>query len=163
MIVPFPFIQSNHATSKHPKMSVSYSATVTAQSATGLLNLGPLTTTFTPPSPSCGPLDLGLFRVHGSPRVGATECYVSKVLRRPDWLTCLPSAEAMSAWILPYSTSTYFSPGIYCPSGWTTAGAVAVSEPVTSASLFSRAFYLTGTHVFCCPSYGCLSQRRFFD
>jgi hypothetical protein len=48
----------------------------------------------------------------------------------------------------------YISPGIYCPSGYTTAKAFTLTSPgVETTPLTAVLLRTAGTHVQCCPRY----------
>lgn len=109
-------------------------------------NLGPLTTTFTP-APACtaSPTNLVLevitapndpydipngFNVE-CPKRGNTGCYPSGEQRQKIFETASGLA----------STVVYHSPGLYCPSGWTTAGTKVPGT--TGQGLFAPNVYTT--------------------
>jgi len=96
-------------------------------------NLGPLTTTFTAPS-SCETSindDFIMF-------VNATSPYAVRGQVKCSTVTygdCFPSGEKLQSFLDQTSSSTfyqqtltYFSPGIACPAGWKTVGALAHAE-----------------------------------
>jgi hypothetical protein len=91
-------------------------------------NYGPLTTTFTPP-PSCTATDrLQLGRMtSGFPHF----LYSVKCSSQSEW-DCVPTGTASSAATfddLKYVGSAgYYSPGLYCPSGWSTIGSATADE-----------------------------------
>lgn len=94
----------------------------TARAGISFSNYGPLTTTFTP-APSCTTTD----RIElASIRRGVTDVqYTVSCYTTSDW-DCRPPGTTTSArtyneseW---YGTAGYYSPGLYCPSGWTTVG-----------------------------------------
>ncbi|KAF3392671.1 hypothetical protein F1880_008621 [Penicillium rolfsii] len=88
-----------------------------------LLNYGPLTTTFTP-APSCsGTSHLRLGTIDDNfPRLSyMVQCETT------EWSDCAPPATITTAstsdgaeWSA--SAGHYYSPGLYCPSGWETVG-----------------------------------------
>lgn len=97
-------------------------------------NYGPLTTTFTAPW-SCDTTDRviygwvddnGLDLYHG----GRSQCTKS------EFAECYPSATADvtattsydRTWYRWSGTQAYYSPGLYCPSGWATVGIAAVND-----------------------------------
>ncbi|KAF5249099.1 hypothetical protein FANTH_5575 [Fusarium anthophilum] len=100
-------------------------------------NLGPLTTTYTPP-PECTrattdhlvyALESSLIYGFGSP-----DCVID------PYGKCLPSGAAMDSIIKEYSNPksgqglhAFHSPGIHCPEGWTTAGLLAHGDKTGSA------------------------------
>lgn len=122
-------------------------------------NLGPLTTTFQPPA-SCSPNPPGGLYAYVQDEYdnpsdeawGSCEIYN---LIAPKWLDCQPSGSAYSSlWWGTSSTYTpsYYSPGIHCPSGYTSADVFVLdSSNVSTASVQADALRTTGTHVFCCP------------
>ncbi|KAH7131460.1 hypothetical protein B0J13DRAFT_562647 [Dactylonectria estremocensis] len=100
-------------------------------------NLGPLTTTVTLPA-SCATATNQLYygnnrtlgAISGVPTCGYT-----------GFGDCLPSASDFDSLVSKgYETATqgflhYFSPGVVCPSGWTTAGTLAHAEKTGSFEL----------------------------
>ncbi|KAF5613216.1 uncharacterized protein FSUBG_946 [Fusarium subglutinans] len=100
-------------------------------------NIGPLTTTYTPP-PECTrattdhlvyALESSLVYGFGSP-----DCVID------PYGKCLPSGAAMDSIIKEYSNPksgqglhAFHSPGIHCPEGWTTAGLLAHGDKTGSA------------------------------
>jgi len=125
-------------------------------------NLGPLTTTFTAPS-QCDPFPTP--NLWASLQVGSDRFVTSLpcgyLASTPDItsLTCSPSGSAYSSlWASGnlseyYSYQTYMSPGLVCPSGWTTGQAVTLDAAnATATSIDAFTVQATGTHVFCCPT-----------
>ena len=109
--------------------------------------LGPLTTTFTPPA-RCLPGSLG-------PPVGYT-CAPTGTLMILD-LSCLPELAKTRPGLVTFdvnhvlsNTIGYYSPGLVCPSGWTSA---CEYDGIDNTSLFpvppGPGDRVTG----CCPSY----------
>ncbi|KAH6970856.1 hypothetical protein BKA56DRAFT_678008 [Ilyonectria sp. MPI-CAGE-AT-0026] len=106
-------------------------------------NLGPLTTTFTAPASCATATDhfyygknssLGI--IYGQPTCGFK-----------DYGDCIPSGSAYDSLAANmYKSATqpfvhYYSPGIVCPSGWTTAGTLAHANetgPVTGSGVFTQ-------------------------
>lgn len=145
-----------------------------------IVNAGPLTSTFTPPASCTRPpnYDVELIGPMGPGGAWQTECDDRKYKRKSQ---CMPSE---SAWVnapqADYSKDanqlTYFSPGLACPSGFTTVGTAVVGQgmnnvtgsgPVLSVptsqtyddfQVLPLASYLcdnmqpSETVVFCCPS-----------
>ncbi|KAH7127605.1 hypothetical protein EDB81DRAFT_846435 [Dactylonectria macrodidyma] len=101
-------------------------------------NLGPLTTAVTPPA-SCATAtnqlyygnNISLGVVSGAPTCGYT-----------GFGDCLPSGSEFDSLVSKgYETATqgfihYFSPGVVCPAGWTTAGTLAHAEKTGSFESF---------------------------
>ncbi|KAJ4110269.1 hypothetical protein NW768_012029 [Fusarium equiseti] len=142
-------------------------------------NLGPLTTTFTAPS-SCATS----INDNQVVFVNATSPYSIQGNARCGLATfsdCFPSGDELDSFISQTSstffqtTSVYFSPGVACPAGWKTAGALAhgesgkmsasgvlSQEPPDADLEFPRAVWVTDawrnmldkseTLVYCCPS-----------
>ncbi|RMJ20938.1 hypothetical protein PHISP_08191 [Aspergillus sp. HF37] len=115
--------------------------TLTSLSGAGLTNLGPLTTTFTPP-PSCVQSNARTMFGPSAPNVlpyGHISCDNIN-----DNRECLPSPSKVATETAPPYTQTvdYFSPGIFCPAGWTTVGTAAmpVSGGPTATPEVSGAF-----------------------
>ena len=130
-------------------------------------NLGPLTTTFSPPA-SCSPFPPGGIIVDDysdtdKDLVQYSDCNVLN-FKPPQWLDCQPSGPAFAPYW--YATSTtiqnsYYSPGVYCPSGYTSADVfVLATANVSAAKIQPDALRATGTHVFCCPRYSMISLSR---
>ncbi|KAF4495590.1 hypothetical protein FAGAP_8274 [Fusarium agapanthi] len=100
-------------------------------------NIGPLTTTYTPP-PECT-------RATTDHLVYALESSLVYGFSSPDCVIdpyekCLPSGAAMDSIIKEYSNPksgqgihAFHSPGIHCPEGWTTAGLLAHGDKTGSA------------------------------
>ncbi|PKX88758.1 uncharacterized protein P174DRAFT_397707 [Aspergillus novofumigatus IBT 16806] len=87
---------------------------------TSYFNRGPLTTTFTPPTTCLQTLSTAVYEVNGIPQ---TTMYYGHWF---DGLgqTCYPTGTMPTSLLLsPTYWGTYwYSPGLYCPSGWATAG-----------------------------------------
>ncbi|KAJ5669391.1 hypothetical protein N7462_010461 [Penicillium macrosclerotiorum] len=140
-------------------------------------NYGPVTTTYTPPA-SCSATDriwLG-YVSDGFPHLqDSVQC--STYLDYDDNWDCVPTATATPTWSYQddkwQGIGAYYSPGLYCPSGWETIGLAARdgNKPATSsgyvtsvASLEPIPYYeepatlLAGilepseTMALCCPS-----------
>jgi hypothetical protein len=105
--------------------------TSTAISGIGLSNLGPLTTTFTPP-PSC--VQSSGRTMFAKPTDPLPVGYVDCIWNMEN---CFPSPSQLPTETAPPYTEevAYFSPGIACPSGWTTAGTAAL--PLGGGPYFS--------------------------
>ncbi|KAI1506267.1 hypothetical protein F5X99DRAFT_128994 [Biscogniauxia marginata] len=112
-------------------------------------NLGPLTTTFTA-APSCATASNAVYFANTNDAYayrGRPTCSLV-----PYGNDCYPSGEELDSLISDiYFTPTqgfahYFSPGIACPSGWTTAGAVAhvTATPAAGSSDGDDAFSRSG-------------------
>ncbi|KAJ5727203.1 hypothetical protein N7493_005023 [Penicillium malachiteum] len=144
-------------------------------------NLGPLTTTFTAPS-SCSTMgETGVaYRSLPNAMLWNIDCSINPKDPAPSW-DCYPEGTAPS----PTATlanpdeilqASYFSPGLFCPSGWKTVGeAVRDGSSISSNGAFS--YYTTPlpsvvqeafpdpmnvlmealadgeTAALCCPSY----------
>jgi hypothetical protein len=115
--------------------------TLTSLSGAGLTNLGPLTTTFIPPA-SCVQSNAQTMFGPSTPNVlpyGFISCDDLDNERE-----CLPSPSKVATETAPPYTQAvnYFSPGIFCPAGWTTAGTAAmpVSGGPTAPPEVSGAF-----------------------
>ncbi|KAJ5176176.1 uncharacterized protein N7482_002053 [Penicillium canariense] len=106
-------------------------------------NYAPLTTTFTP-APSCTASDR--FRIgyinHGYPYLE----YAVQCTKDVDYTDCVPSATTTAtSWPTPpghhgwAGIGGYYSPGLYCPSGWETMGVAArdASSSLTSSGILS--------------------------
>jgi hypothetical protein len=101
-------------------------------------NLGPLTTIFTPP-PGC---DVCYVEAKSAGRVCAvysTDCHGP----RP----CMPGT-------FPWTFSDFYSPGLFCPSGWTTATVVSadMTDSIRASEVLSRMSH-DETAAFCCPKW----------
>lgn len=107
---------------------------ITSVSGVSLTNLGPLTTTFTPP-PSC--LQSNGMMMYAEPTDLLPVGYISC-----DWdmESCLPSQSKRTTTDTeetPYTqVVTYFSPGIVCPADWKTVGTAAL--PTTGQHFYPR-------------------------
>lgn len=120
-------------------------------------NLGPLTTTFrAPASCSTGPIGALVVFDYSDPDAGLVvsgicQQYNLKIL---PWIDCQPSGSLYESfyWATVYWQAPYFSPGIYCPAGYSTADVFVLASPdVSTASIEGNTLRTTGTHVFCCP------------
>lgn len=150
---------------KSPTASASTSAVWSyVEVRVSYVNFGPLTTTFTPPAPcATDPVYSALHKGH------ATTAF-----RCPDPLAykrCLPSSESASQYSSKWGpgshdhTFTYHSPGLACPSGWTTATEFLVpsydsygghSGSINPAGISSVVPWIDlpsvgGAHRLCCP------------
>ncbi|KAF5703232.1 hypothetical protein FGLOB1_9168 [Fusarium globosum] len=102
--------------------------TITEYFGFGLTNHGPLTTTYTPPA-SCTTVttDQILF-AHPD---FITVSYAAPTCEATSMGKCLPSGSDYDKVVSYYNnyggqgTIDYYSPGIFCPKGWTTAGTLA--------------------------------------
>lgn len=120
-------------------------------------NLGPLTTTYTAPS-SCSTTPLGGLTVYSTDTDGWIDSsWPCDWMRTglPSWVHCQPSANAYSS-LLAATTSpgwmTYLSPGLYCPSNYSTAVALTLnSQDIATRTFDGFVLRTTGTHVYCCP------------
>ncbi|KAJ6013377.1 hypothetical protein N7540_007968 [Penicillium herquei] len=110
-------------------------------------NLGPLTTTFTAPS-SCSTLGVtGVALLESPPAFfWDIDCSIDPANPVPSW-SCFPegSAPSPTATVVNPQGSfemSYFSPGLYCPSGWKTVGAaVRDGDSISSNGAFT--YYTT--------------------
>ncbi|KAK6859645.1 hypothetical protein PG995_003281 [Apiospora arundinis] len=101
------------------------SATVTEFAGYTRANYGPLTTTFTA-DPSCATAAADqLLIVQGNDInkvVGPPKC----ITRNKDFASCYPSGSKVNSMVSESLWGLgYFSPGVACPSGWSTAGVMA--------------------------------------
>ncbi|KAK0657816.1 hypothetical protein B0T16DRAFT_316274 [Cercophora newfieldiana] len=124
------------------------------------INLGPLTTTFTPP-PACtvavGVVEGGLLGIGGSVESIAALGQVCAGGKGVDATSCWPptsrGAPSKSA---PLNGWGYYSPGIHCPVGYATA--CSATGGTAGASNWPVQFRLSAgeTAVGCCPNgYAC--------
>ncbi|KAJ5729257.1 uncharacterized protein N7483_003765 [Penicillium malachiteum] len=110
-------------------------------------NLGPLTTTFTAPS-SCSTLGRTGIGLTDFPTgiFWDTNCSIDPSNPEPSW-SCFPEGSAPSPTATQVSANdylqvSYFSPGLYCPSGWKTVGAaVRDGDSISSNGAFN--YYTT--------------------
>lgn len=123
-------------------------------------NLGPLTTTFTPPATCNTPLPSNFF-VQGRTSWGY-DCLRNEVddSPRPE---CYPFLSAYSHTtsdtsptdIAPHVHPYYYSPAYDCPIGWTGATTLEAPAPSTiggfEADLGPLGLPATGTQILCCP------------
>lgn len=137
-----------------PKRDSSYFGGTTLVTWT---NIGPLTTTFTAPA-SCSDIQLGNLIVsgrHNNELIFSEACSVNRD-RAPFWLECQPSGSILSS-IWPYASvyrAPYMSPGLFCPSGYSTASVLTLESSDVFSSMLDKYLVPTvGTHVFCCPRY----------
>ncbi|KAH8662564.1 hypothetical protein BX600DRAFT_551288 [Xylariales sp. PMI_506] len=155
--------------------------TTTAVFGVGLVNLGPLTTTFTA-SPSCATNFARLVMANASDInqfIAPISC--DEAAGYND--ECYPSGDAASSVLSKHYNGPpsqreifYFSPGVACPSGWTAAGSavnagstaslegVFTQDPnaglpdnliavgIPAKSVFLEAMAPSETLVYCCPS-----------
>ncbi|KAJ6179369.1 hypothetical protein N7519_009830 [Penicillium mononematosum] len=112
---------------------------------TSYFNRGPLTTTFTPPTTCLQTLSVVSFYVEDTPK---TATFYGHWFGFDDaGYSCLPTG-TMPGTLLASPTywGTYwYSPGLYCPTGWTTAGELGPSW---------NGLHVTGSTsgAICCPS-----------
>ncbi|KAH8674167.1 hypothetical protein BX600DRAFT_457143 [Xylariales sp. PMI_506] len=153
--------------------------TATAVFGATLVNLGPLTTTFTLPTSCDSKTDARL--VADATNINNVYGLLSCASHPIDG-GCYPSGDKLASvwtqWVeRPPSQGNvfYFSPGVVCPEGWTTAGSavndgtttslagVFTEEPYTditgidayglpAKSMYLEALDPSETLVFCCPS-----------
>lgn len=135
-------------------MSSNTSAIASSTEYFGYLfsNLGPLTTTYTAPK-ACETVDTDrvLFvekeRGRGQLEQGQPKCWDHWPLS-----SCIPSGTAIDNWVESTITADtgypnhngavfYHSPGIHCPSGWTTVGMIAKGEKTLSMSGYMTESY----------------------
>lgn len=174
-------ISRDHSSAKMPTATEYFGISVS--------NIGPLTTTYTPP-PECTrattdhlvyALESSLVYGFGSP-----DCVID------PYGKCLPSGAAMDSIIKEYSypksgqgIHAFHSPGIHCPEGWTTAGLLAHGDKTGSAyrsGVFTstmsvnssrplqmgsdewwlRVLEPSETLAWCCPRYVDLSDSLFY-
>lgn len=137
-------------------------------------NFGPLTTTFKAPA-RCSTIPLGNifafddnFFDDGIEFSPDCDFIANDSGESPYWVGCQPYGAKWSS-LLSAETSAhlhtknagaykvrlpYLSPGIDCPSGWSTVNAVTLTSPSWSTtSLNALLLRKTGTHVQCCPRY----------
>lgn len=114
--------------------------TATAFFGQVVTNLGPLTTTYTAPS-SCATNGVNILQEYRTPghRKANNFGLVDGKCTFESWGDYIPSAKAYDDTVAAYTDSPQgfipiYSPGLYCPSGWTTAGtAVGSSKPTGSS------------------------------
>ena len=146
----------------------SWTATITTSSAYPgdrtqvWTNFGPLTTAFVPPAYcKTDPAKEGLVEIYiqsGSTTVTSFDCGQAN-LYYIQYPNCYPSSKGMS--VLQTNTNIhagYWSPGLVCPSGWST-GYAQTYGPDHSRSLGVDVNSLIGndkmaaTQVICCPRF----------
>lgn len=118
---------------------------VTSVSSYELVNIGPLTTTFTAPKACATAKDVYL----GTPSdpEGAvyyrSECDMGRIAKRSS---CYPSGPSADAARNPLDASiiAYYSPGLFCPESWTTVG-VAVKDG--KGSISASGFFAPSTEI----------------
>lgn len=190
-IIPIHEISSITTTSYYSTITRSFFNMPTATEYFGISvsNIGPLTTTYTPP-PECTrattdhlvyALESSLVYGFGSP-----DCVID------PYGKCLPSGAAMDSIIKEYSypksgqgIHAFHSPGIHCPEGWTTAGLLAHGDKTGSAyrsGVFTSTTSVNSSHplqmgsdewwlrvlepsetlAWCCPRYVDLSDSLLY-
>ncbi|KAG2021840.1 hypothetical protein GB937_004388 [Aspergillus fischeri] len=115
----------------------------TSANITNYFNRGPLTTAFALPTPCLQTLSTAVYEVNGIPQ---TTMYYGHWFDGPGQ-TCYPTGTMPTSLLIsPTYWGTYwYSPGLYCPSGWATAGQLSGSWngiDITSSS----------SGAICCPS-----------
>ncbi|KAF2167533.1 hypothetical protein M409DRAFT_54130 [Zasmidium cellare ATCC 36951] len=121
-------------------------------------NLGPLTTTFTPPSSNCYSWQPANIRLWSNSSIVSLPCSVYNGNLTSSSLSCEPSGLSWSSLLFAKSSeissdtavwASLLSPGLYCPHGYTTgtSAALAQSDLETISSYTLR---VPGTHVQCC-------------
>lgn len=122
----------------------------TSLSGWSLTNVGPLTTTFTPP-PSCSNPNQIMYATQATPEI----FFMSNC--DANWGGCLPSTSGQESTTseAPINASLlgYRSPGIVCPSGWKTVG-VAARGPDDASPTLSGAFESLASAVATNTGYG---------
>ncbi|VUC28781.1 unnamed protein product [Clonostachys rosea] len=108
-----------------------------------LSNIGPLTTTFTAPSSCATKSDnLAWYSQYDTTTTGLRDRYIGGSCEDAALGACRPSGEAIdkiiSASPTPSSLMLYHSPGIACPSGWTTAGTLKGGPEPTGSGIFNQ-------------------------
>lgn len=140
-------------------------------------NYGPVTTTYTP-APSCSATDrivLGTIDSDDFPRfMYNVQCEAT------SYSDCVPSATATPSVTIDKddwtaSVGNYYSPGLYCPSGWSTVGQAGRdgNKPYTTSgvmsfgasdrvpyfdympTLLARNLQPSESVALCCPRYIC--------
>ncbi|KAL4904764.1 hypothetical protein BDW74DRAFT_153468 [Aspergillus multicolor] len=103
-------------------------------------NLGPITTTFTPP-PTCTASDQLALATSDSD-YGYFVWYSAQCTATVEYTDCVPTttAEPTQSFLYGddwYGYGQYYSPGLYCPKGWKTVGMAArdASSVLTSSGL----------------------------
>ena len=132
--------------SAFPNIGASMSSTTTAESYESRVNLGPLTTTFTP-GPSCLPFIDGINLVYL-----AQTCTTEASLA--DDPACWPSPSDIVPSSPPLTGYGVYSPGNICPAGYTTACSQTASE-VGNRSTTSGNFLFQYPPTASERAYGC--------
>jgi len=114
----------------------------------GFLNNGPLTTTFTAPA-SCSTAGFYTEIAYASdisePFYGVDCTSIPAVDCKPSGPVITSLATALGAGNpAAYNLGAYYSPGLVCPAGWTTAGAATKVNP-TSTTISGAAFSLNAS------------------
>jgi hypothetical protein len=120
--------------------------TATQYFGVAITNLGPLTTTYTAPS-SCltATTDHIQYAISGSLEyvIGSPKCTADSLGK------CIPSGSVLDSMVAErfgrqsgQGFQHYYSPGVYCPHGWTTAAVLAHGEKTDSVE---RSGFFTAT------------------
>lgn len=115
--------------------------TATTQDGYGVINIGPLTTTFTAPA-SC----TTEFKIAVAPTDSPSLEYQDDCSYEPP-SDCHPHGSVINSLVSSIGATPtlgvilYQSPGLFCPSGWSTAGAATKVNPTSTST--SGAFNLT--------------------
>ncbi|KAK4156573.1 hypothetical protein C8A00DRAFT_12483, partial [Chaetomidium leptoderma] len=110
-------------------------------------NLGPLTTTFEP-SPDCDACFVAESAEEWHCAAYFTDCHGPR--------SCVPGS-------IPWSIWAFYSPGLVCPAGWTTATVVNINitDSIRAIEVIRRMSH-DETAAFCCPT-GFTFTYAFFD
>ncbi|KAM7203567.1 hypothetical protein V8F33_002187 [Rhypophila sp. PSN 637] len=120
-------------------------------------HLGALTTTFTPP-PQC---TIGIGECTTCDQIWLGQSCKQSVGAQ-DERTCWPPVDrTVPAPVHPYNGWGYYSPGISCPAGHTTACSATAGQPDANAFAFQFSLAADETAVGCCPTgFTCVLNRE---
>lgn len=129
-------------------------------------NLGPLTTTFTPPDACTSRTAVNFWVLDKSSDLfSSVPCSIIGPGLYLEEIRCDPYGPKVSSLLvnqydttlsqLSNSWATFMSPGISCPSGYSTANKVTLKTPSLSSpgAISPKTLRIPGTHIFCCPRY----------
>ncbi|KAF4469141.1 hypothetical protein FALBO_3964 [Fusarium albosuccineum] len=110
-----------------------------------ITNLGPLTTTYTAPTPCATATNNIYFGPSPFPSIE----WVRPTCVRGNYSDCIPSGDALDKLSREYINTVdqryipYFSPGLACPDGWTTVGTLNNAQGTKGSSgIFTEVPYI---------------------
>lgn len=139
-------------------MAISTTDAASNSPSTARYNIGPLTTTYTPPS-ECQRCTLATDQIGTGQFYSICEAYISELpCHSQKWTLspCLPQVTNISSQIFG-ELAAFYSPGLACPSGWETAATVTSGAQGANYGLVNgigiETLLPNETAAVCCPKY----------